>query len=336
MTKFGLRYPLWDHGSEPGSLLDRACGEVGIDWLTVPAVTGEFQAFRPFWFPDAPYFFTEGGWHFQPTARAYATSGIRPRAARWLAKRNALGEVSAAAAERGLQVLLLIDPLEAAGLFEPEPYLAQRDAWGEAWRPYRACWSHPAIRELLRETLDDLRRFEPAGFVLPQPRLDVPPAAGPTAATPLPAGVSLCFCASCKQVAREHGIDSEAAARAVRVLLTQPQPEQAVISADPVVRGYQQARTAGLRGWLQQLLSTQPLLFSDAALDLQPAGDAGPYLTASAPALARIPATEVVKAVVAAAGSGARYLEFTGLSEAPPDVLGTLQQAVRYARRGAA
>ena len=58
---FGLVYPLWNHTRAADSLLDRVVGEVGIDHLTVPVVTGAQTQFRLSGGFESPYFHTEGG-----------------------------------------------------------------------------------------------------------------------------------------------------------------------------------------------------------------------------------------------------------------------------------
>src|SRR5262245_59155093 len=106
---FGVVYPLWNHTREPGNLLDRLVGEVGIDHITIPVVTGPVEQFRPYFFPDAPYFGTEGGWHYPPGERLIAAR-IKPHVATWCGKRDILSQVRTAAERQGLKVYLRLLP----------------------------------------------------------------------------------------------------------------------------------------------------------------------------------------------------------------------------------
>jgi hypothetical protein len=103
-TDFGLILPPWNFATTAGNLLDRVVGEVGIDFLTVPVVTGESQQFRLASGFATPYFFTEGGWHFQPELSLYKACGLRPPVACWCGKRDTLGPIQEYAERHGLKL----------------------------------------------------------------------------------------------------------------------------------------------------------------------------------------------------------------------------------------
>jgi hypothetical protein len=262
VAEFGIVYPLWNHTREPGNLLERVVGEVGIDHMTIPAVTGAMSQFRPFYFEDAPYFQTTGGWHFPPQASRYASSGVRPRAAPWLAGRDVLAPVVDEARKHGVRVYFRISLMEIPELLAHEPHLRQRDAWGSDQISNRACISNPAVRELLAATLTDLERYQPAGLQIANPDLDG------IAATGLPfeaAGYArtwfrYCFCAGCRQIAAAAGIDPDQAARRVRVecmrSVTDPQRDAEnpfARVADDEVHRYRSVRVQSAGTWLSRV-----------------------------------------------------------------------------------
>lgn len=123
---FGLVYPPWNHTKAAGNLLDRVVGEVGIDHLTVPAVTGEQTQFRLIGGFESPYFHTEGGWHFPPQVKLYAASGVRPRAAKWLGTRDPIADIREAAEKLGLRVVLRVDLSRVRQIVDQAPQMSVR------------------------------------------------------------------------------------------------------------------------------------------------------------------------------------------------------------------
>lgn len=354
-ARFGLHYPLWSHGRHSGDLLDRACGEMGIDHLTIPVVTGPMCQFRPAWFAGEPYFHTEGGLHFRPDARRYTVAGARPRMARWLGQRALLEEVCEDAQRRGLAVWFWVELRRAPSLFEPEPHLAQRSAWGDPAHPPSACISNAAFRELLHAVLADLETRAPHGFALHDLALDdlqpIPDSARGTA--------SICFCPACRAVAVEHGVDAEAAARAVQVTLRSAPDWRTARTDDPLVEQYAAVRLAACAAALHRLFeplgSGRCLVPADRLQRSASASPAGFPLCGASGTRASPPHGSAVylpharfrcrtpvddreaQALVrdvneAAAGSGA--IDFYDLEEAHPGMVDVLRQAVRYARRG--
>ncbi|MGE0482316.1 MAG: hypothetical protein AB7Q17_17805 [Phycisphaerae bacterium] len=260
--EFGIVYPLWCHTREPGGLLDRAAGEVGIDFITVPVVTGEIEQFRLGWFPEQPYFHTEGGWHFPPRAPLYAASGIKPRAAKWCGSRDVLADVCEEATKRGIRVLARLEHADCAALTAAAPHLARRDAWGSAYPRAKPCLLNPAFHELVRATVEDLQRSGVAGVQLGRFTIEQEYAAASTVAV-IASGAGLmtcCFCAACREAAGRAGVDAESAERSVRVTGAKSGERRAsppgnVIAPDgePLLREYVGAMRGAWRDWLQAL-----------------------------------------------------------------------------------
>lgn len=263
-AEFGIVLPLWSYAADNGALLDRAAGEVGLDYVAVPGVTGPRAQFALA--PDRaePYFYTEGGWHFPPSAKLYAASGARPSKARWLATADHLNRLHEHAQRLRLRLVLRIDLRSVPALVEQEPHVAQRNAWGQAVSAAGPCVCNPNVRELLRATVEDLGRYEPAGFEvvdwMPDHAVDSSafrPLTWNLVIRPL---LDVCFCAACRQIAERAGIDADQAARSVRVRVARaaglPAGTADKDAEDDVVAGYRSARAADCGAWLRWLAET--------------------------------------------------------------------------------
>ena len=258
---FGVVYPLWDVAADEGCLLERVVGEVGVDHLTIPVVTGAQTQFRLGSGGDAPHFHTEGGWHFRARTKAYTGTTLRPPKGRWFASGDVLAEMRERATGLDVRLFVRVDVRAVRALVDQERHLCQRNAWGQEVPFAGACASNPDLRELLRATLEDLHRYEPAGCEL----VDWVPdcAANRSSARPLSWHadarhlLDICFCASCRQIAQRAGVDADQAARSVRVhveRVTSPGGGgQTQSEADPVIAAYVAARRADCAAWLQQL-----------------------------------------------------------------------------------
>lgn len=370
---FGVEYHLWSYANEPGELLDRLIGEVGIDHVTVPVVTGPLEHFRiaP---PSPPNLFTTaGGWHFPPAAEAYRGCAVRPRTARWFGKRDVLARVATIVAKHRVRLVCRLDVRSCRPLLEHEPHLSTRNAWGDAAPGAGLCVLHPDTRELLRATVRDLRRYEPAGFQLVDWAPDLAVDRGlprPLSHTPVAqALLDLCFCPACRQAALAAGVDPDQAARSVRqhlldALREAPDAIRERLKQDEVLAGYVAARRTAAAAWQRELIARHadcrwyhvcdaptPNLPWDRE---PPAGDTactrirrglvGDTAVSGAPGPAEgriLPAwrpvvtrpDRLVRLVAEAAGRVAGPIEFAGIEEAPPDVVDWLRQALRYARR---
>lgn len=226
--RFGLVYPLWNLRDEGAALLERVVGQIPLDHLTIPLVTGPLRQFRLAEEFSSPSFRTEGGWHYPAAKSAYATSTVKPRVARWVGKWNGLDTIADFAARHGLKLMLRLDPRRVGGLTDTYSHLRQHNAWREDCPAAGPCVSNADLRQLLRETLDELLAYQPVGFQIvdwaahhsvedsaqrPLARL-----AGARQVT------ELCFCAACREIAlrdakfEQLGVDTDAVARSARVL----------------------------------------------------------------------------------------------------------------------
>lgn len=261
---FGILYSPWNHTPHWLEWLDRAQGEIGLDHLTLPVVTGAREQFRPAAGEDTHCAGTEGGWHFPPQAKRYA-GPAKPRAARGGARGDAVAQLAEAAANLGLKLIFRLELRAVPSLLEHESYLHARNAWGEETASGGACVCNPALRELLRATLEDLMRYQPAGFELQNWELDAPADLRPPRPLhwhpPVRRLLDLCFCSACRDIATLGGVDGEQAARSVRVhverLISQPpatRPEtDPRFQNDPVLQNYLALRRENARLWLERL-----------------------------------------------------------------------------------
>ena len=257
---FGIVLPLWSYAADGGAVLDRVAGEVGIDHVVVPAVTGAQAQFRLA--PDLaePYFHTEGGWHFPPNTKVYGASGVRPVKARWFGASDHLARLREHLQRLAVRLVLRIDLRSVVALAEQEPHLAQRNPWGQAVPLAGPCVGNPNLRELLRATIEDLQRYQPGGFELVEwvPDHAVNSQASRPVAWHLTGErlLDICFCAACRQIAERAGIDADQAARSTRVQFgrasDRPAREVALCAEDEVVAQYRAARLTDCGGWLRR------------------------------------------------------------------------------------
>jgi hypothetical protein len=272
-AQFGVVLPLWSYAADRGALLDRVHGEVGIDFVTVPVITGEQACFRLCAEPrpadadapalgDEPYFHTGGGWHFPPAIKIYSVAGSRPVKARWFGATDVLARLREHADRLRVPLVMRIELRAVRALSEHEPHLGQRNAWGQEVPSAGLCVCNPGVRELLRATLDDLGRYEPAGFEL----ADWMPDHAMDCTRPRPLDwhwptvrrlLDICFCPACRQIAERAGVEPDLAARSVRVrvrrVMGAPLGPEPAREADAVVTEYCAARVADCGQWLRRL-----------------------------------------------------------------------------------
>lgn len=262
--EFGIVYPLWNHSDGGGSLLERVIGEVGIEHVTVPVITGARSQFCVYGPRESPYFHTEGGWHFPADAKLYALSGVRPRPARWYGQRDPLKKVCELARGSGINVNFRLDIPAIIQLCDQSPALAQRNAWGDSYWDWGPCINSPAYRSLVEAAIDDLGRYKPDGFELVSNRVDSLSfeVASTTFDRPFGPGFELCFCAACRQIASEH-LDPEQAARSVRTHISRfCNSLRPGVTSDDLLHGlhsdemlhkYVDVRVAAAERWLEGL-----------------------------------------------------------------------------------
>lgn len=353
-TSFGVIFPLWSF-VESADLLDRVVGEIGVDRVSTIAVGGPLRQFRFASGFERPRFATQGGWHYPPDRSRYSHSFVTPKVADWVGKRHTLDQLARFVEARGLRLSLRVSFAEIAALADANPSLARRDAWGEASEG--VCLSNPDARELVRETLDDLRSRSPITITLADrlPTRTSVLANSPIAWSPQATELAdLCFCPSCRQAVSCRGgaeeIDADSAARSVRVLTPQLVAEASRADRrDPVIDAYRAAVEADFEGWLTRLAehaeTTRLIVVCDEKRSA-PAGWSGEHCGNEPVSDSTVDAfllrawrpdvmlsADLVRTVNEVVGQGARWVDFSGLDEAPEEAVDWVRQAVRFARR---
>ncbi len=306
-ASFGVVYPPWVHAQRGGELLDRVAGEVGAQHLTVPVISGPVRELR-FDSGDAPHLFaSEGGWHYPADRQRYPGHANRVRSAGWTGRKNWLEAVCEAARRMGLSVVFRVDLRAVAHLTVHEEHLLARNAWGEPDSLLGPCVSSPLLRDLLRETLEDLAAFEPDGFEIAD-WLPGQPAGGGRSPLDWHAELNrlygVCFCPACREIGaaagpleaesrsdQVSGLDPDAVARSVQVQLSNwaaADPTSHPPRRDPPAERYSQALQQANADWLRRLaLRHVPraihLLCNDGARR-----EAGPWLADGVPPLVRL------------------------------------------------
>ncbi|MBI5864562.1 MAG: hypothetical protein HZB38_08650 [Planctomycetes bacterium] len=267
--QFGIVYPLWNHQESDASLLERAIGDVGIEHVTVPVITGPRSQFCLFGPRESPYLHTDGGWHYPPETKLYTTSGVRPRSAKWCGQRDVLRKVCELARASGIDVNVRIDLPSVRQLADHAPEMGQRNAWGEAYSDWGPCLNSPTYRQLLEAVIHDLLRYKPDGFELVNNRVDSLSLeiASTTFDRPFGPGFEICFCPACRQIAADK-VDPEQAARSVRAHVTKfcaslrpgftSDDLLHGLQSDEVLHTYVDTRVTAAERWLESLAQRHP------------------------------------------------------------------------------
>ncbi len=273
---FGLVCSLRDRPLRPTELLERAHGEFGLDHVTASAVAGSGQAVYLGERDGPREFCCESGWQYPPDPACYERCELRPRAARWVGRRNGLAELAGSAAALGIRLFIRLDLRAALLGLGSAAHLAMRNAWGEPVPGGGPCVSQPAVRELLRATLLELAGCKPGGLQIAGWWPDRPALAGgerPMLWNP-PARLLLdvCFCDACRQIAAADGVDPDQAARSAQVhfrsVLAADDPRAWLrkLQRDQVLTAYLRSRRDDSRRWLASLVpagSTYRLMLVD-------------------------------------------------------------------------
>lgn len=365
-ASFGVVYPLWNHEREPGNLLDRFVGEAGIDHVTIPAVTGPQQQFRPHFFGRAPLFHTEGGWHYPPGT---VFAGQRPHVAAWCGRRDVLAHVCEEARRYRLRVFLRLCLPVWPDARRPLPPVLCESPWGQHTAELHVCANSPVLRELIEHTLEDFDRYAPDGV-----ELELPSGAGGGPAPEIATCASLrcgCFCASCRQIAQGANVDVDEAMQQARAHIASAWAAGVAgrisegAPAAPVLEAMDAARRASRSMWLRHLASQvrgrrflmrvargagaasapdgerisptewEPLfdLSGGAVLEPRETGTHAAAIVCHAWQPASDPAAALVRSVHEHVAGRVTFFDFAGAEEGPLDVLTALKQAIRYARR---
>lgn len=216
---------------------------------------------------------SRGGYFFQPDAAHYADTHLAPVVSSWVRQRQPLTRAVAACRQRGLAVRLRISAFEVGRIAGKHPEAAAKTVYGDVASD-TLCPASAAVRALLRGTIRDLaERFAPDAIELSDLRYH----SGALGAGGLAIGfdpgpgflalISLCFSEASRQAAAERDIDTEAAARWVKVTL-----DRALNSGEPLMeslggllrdaeipRGYMQCQQDTLDTLLVGLMRSTPV-----------------------------------------------------------------------------
>lgn len=193
----------------------RLRGEIVVDGVVVSAVAPPRLALRPR-ITDTPKIAShEAAAWFQPTAKHYANTRLRPNTASAIKSRNALAKLIAAATQQSLAVRAAVDLFDNAALVSRHGTIACVDLFG---RPHesRVCPSHPDVREFAASVVEDLAsNFEIEAIELG----DVHFGRGLYTESHIESGAVLsdavtsllgwCFCPACRQRADELNLDAD-------------------------------------------------------------------------------------------------------------------------------
>jgi hypothetical protein len=216
---------LWDLVDEGiDTVLDRIKGEIGVKGIVVPVHHSGVQQFRPHAGVSPRTFQSKGGAEFQPDSSRYAATRIRPVVDDWLRKSNPFKTVVQACKDRGLKIGAAIRACAASPIARQYEHAAVRDVWGD--RDDWLCPVNPDVQEYVRSLLTDLSENYPIDSVVLN-FLGYGYTSGGTmwshtnehqgfSLGPVETWLrSICFCESCRQLAKRDGVDVDRAARVV-------------------------------------------------------------------------------------------------------------------------
>lgn len=262
---------LWDLLDEGiDDVLDRLKGEAGVTGITVPVHCPPIDHLRAHADVTPRTFRSKGGAQFQPDARLYSGTRMRPVVAEWLRKSNPLRQVADACAARDLTLRAWVIGVHNPAVVERYPICAAKDVFGEPIPDY-LCPVNPDVREYLRALVEDLHESYGIAELLiggiQFPALteeDFTQAIGPTEVDRWL--LSTCFCESCRQLAQRDGLDVDRAARTAfdrleEVLATGQAQEDDLdffLDAHPAIEAYAQWQADQLPPLAEAIRSSFP------------------------------------------------------------------------------
>jgi hypothetical protein len=208
-------WDLDDEGFEPS--ISRLAGHVGVDGITVTAVSDEVAQFRPRRIGPRRSVSLPAAANFQPDAAFYKGTRIRPITAVWMKSRNPLEKIAAEANRFRLELRARVHCFRNVPLVERYPMTATVNLFGEP-SDTTLCPSNPDVRAYMLALVEDLATnfplsaieldhfgFENGAILARRWRHG---AVLPLFAAQL---LSLCFCPACRERAAEMHVDADAA-----------------------------------------------------------------------------------------------------------------------------
>lgn len=372
MAQFGVVYPLWSFAGEKDERLARLIGEVGIDHITVPVITGPVTQFRLEPETGPHYFHTEGGWHYQPEKSLYGGTDLHPRTAEWLKKSNPLPKLAELARRHRVAVHFRFDVRGWLADAFPTSEAIVRNPWDEPMPCAGACIQQPGYRSLLRGAFEDMLSYQPDGFELMNYSCtrwvtDDEFAHGGLRFTHS-LGLGLCYCGACREVAENAGIDWHGLLRLAQLevaaiaawppsslekdLLNRHVAACAASAAEYMAGLTERLQLSRLRllatmsEWVRPFPPDSPwrplsiLAWNDSWRRYK-VGESREFLLDKNSDAKAVSAwrpffeqsSDLVRFVTASVADGASMIEFEDVDAAPKEVVSWLKQAVRFARR---
>lgn len=200
--------------------LVRLAGEIGVDSLSVPAIHGRIEQFRPRY--QRPWIRRAAAATFQPSDRHYGNSRIRPMPGAWMKTRNVFEQLARACEKHRIALRARIACCNGEAIAARFRMATCVDVFGESSSTW-LCPSNPDVREYVSGIIADLtENYRPAAIELEG--LDF--GAGPFDSAECERGIawgrtehflrSLCFCASCRQRASDAGVNADSVEQTVR------------------------------------------------------------------------------------------------------------------------
>ncbi len=263
---------VWDLEDEGiDAVLDRLHGEVGATGISVATCYHSVDHLRPHAGVSPRVYRSDAAVYFQPEAKRYAATRLKPVVAPRIKSRNPLARIAEACDRRGMQLrswtVLCHDSSLVArydGAFGVKNVFGDLDATA-------LCPANPDVREYLRALVADLsENYALQAVELESPLFPEAPHYHRHEKIGIRFGsvdgflLGLCFCESCRQSAQGAGVDVDAAARSVRVRLektfqTGRSPEQSVaelLDEDEPLRAFSRWRVDSMTELIASLEAT--------------------------------------------------------------------------------
>ncbi|MCZ6699486.1 MAG: hypothetical protein O7D94_11190 [Planctomycetota bacterium] len=200
--------------------LVRLAGEIGVDSLSVPAIHGRIEQFRPRY--QRPWIRREAAATFQPSSPHYGNTRIRPIPGAWMKTRNVFEQLTRACEKHRIAMRARVACCNGETTAARFRMATCVDVFGESSLT-RLCPSNPDVREYVQGLIADLtENYEPASIELEGLDFGVGPFDSAECARGIAWGRtahflrSLCFCAACRQRASDAGVDADSVAHTVR------------------------------------------------------------------------------------------------------------------------
>jgi hypothetical protein len=218
-------YP-WDLDDEGvEAAVGALAGQVGVDALSVAASLPGIREYRGREFGGRRLVECDAAIHFQPTAACYQNTRIRPAVAAWMKSRNPLEKITGEAARQGLGVRAWVACCDNDVLAARYPAAGCVDVFGDPIGGW-LCPSNPDVREYVGGLVQDLSTNYPLQVIeLGAAHFGGGDGGGRRVVRGVePNGVQRsllmwCFCASCRERARQAGVDVDAVADKMKALL---------------------------------------------------------------------------------------------------------------------